>query len=535
MPRFARLRRIVCARRCFAVAAAAVGLTLLVSPDLLAEDWPTYRRDNDRSGSTLEKIGGPLHLQWTYSPPALPRRAWSEAGGRTMEGHIIKDRVRYDDAFQPVVVGQRVYFGSTADDQVHCLDLTSGKTLWSFFTGAPVRLAPTVYKKSIYFGSDDGFAYCLDAVSGKLIWKLRAGPADEWFLGRGQMVSRWPIRTGVLVDNDVAYFGAGIFPHEDVYLHAVDAKTGEVVWTRDDISENDAARDDLSPQGYLLASKTQIFVPSGRSMPATFDRKDGILLHKKTYSWRSTAGGVVGGTRALLADGQIYSGGAHHLLAIAQDDGDVGFGWFEGRQMVVSGDEAAIATGTAIARIDRMKYAVNSRRTHKIEMDLYSLSRSLRSAKGDKATEIRAKMKALQTEQKELASVGVTWQKPNEHDASLLMTGDMIISGGNGEVFGYNLETGEQTLKLAVDGEARGLIFANENLVVSTTTGQVFCFGAGEPGDTALAKAKKYPNPYAEDDASKLVSDAADQIVKETGVTRGFCPGRRQRRRTPCL
>ena len=523
MPRFARLRRIVCARRCFAVAAAAVGLTLLVSPDLLAEDWPTYRRDNDRSGSTLEKIGGPLHLQWTYSPPALPRRAWSEAGGRTMEGHIIKDRVRYDDAFQPVVVGQRVYFGSTADDQVHCLDLTSGKTLWSFFTGAPVRLAPTVYKKSIYFGSDDGFAYCLDAVSGKLIWKLRAGPADEWFLGRGQMVSRWPIRTGVLVDNDVAYFGAGIFPHEDVYLHAVDAKTGEVVWTRDDISENDAARDDLSPQGYLLASKTQIFVPSGRSMPATFDRKDGILLHKKTYSWRSTAGGVVGGTRALLADGQIYSGGAHHLLAIAQDDGDVGFGWFEGRQMVVSGDEAAIATGTAIARIDRMKYAVNSRRTHKIEMDLYSLSRSLRSAKGDKATEIRAKMKALQTEQKELASVGVTWQKPNEHDASLLMTGDMIISGGNGEVFGYNLETGEQTLKLAVDGEARGLIFANENLVVSTTTGQVFCFGAGEPGDTALAKAKKYPNPYAEDDASKLVSDAADQIVKETGVTRGFC------------
>ena len=523
MPRFARLRMNVFARHCFAVMAAAVGLTLLASPDLLAEDWPTYRRDNNRSGSTSEKIGGLVSLKWAYSPPAPPRRAWSEAGGRTMEGHIIKDRVRYDDAFQPVVVGQRVYFGSTADDQVHCLDLTSGKTLWTFFTGAPVRLAPTVYKKSIYFGSDDGFAYCLDAASGELIWKLRAGPSDEWFLGRGQMVSRWPIRTGILVDNDIAYFGAGIFPHEDVYLHAVDAMTGEVVWTRDDISESDAARDDLSPQGYLLASKNQLFVPSGRSMPATFDRKDGVLLHKKTYSWRSTAGGVVGGTRALLADGQIYSGGAHHLLAIAEEDGAVGFGWFEGRQMVVSGDEAAIATGTAIARIDRMKYAVNSRRTHQLEMDLYSLSRSLRGAKGDKATEIRAKMKTLQAEQKELASVGVTWQKPNEHDASLLMTGDTIISGGNGEVFGYDLETGEQTLKLSVDGEARGLIFANGNLIVSTTTGQVFCFGAGKQADTPLAEVKKYPNPYADDDAAKLVSDAADQIVKEAGITRGFC------------
>tara|TARA_R110002072_G_scaffold287242_2_gene452716 strand:+ start:49309 stop:53232 length:3924 start_codon:yes stop_codon:yes gene_type:complete len=502
---------------------AAVAFVLLAMPKLFANDWPTYRQDNDRSGSTSEKIGGPLSLKWTYSPPAPPRRAWSEAGGRTMEGHLIQDRVRYDDAFQPVVVGQRVYFGSTADDQLHCMDLASGKTLWTFFTGAPVRLAPTVSGNAIYFGSDDGFAYSLDAENGALIWKLRAGPSDEWFLGRGQMVSRWPIRTGVLVDDGVAYFGAGIFPHEDVYLHAVDAKTGEVVWTRDDISENDAARDDLSPQGYLLASKAQLFVPSGRSMPATFDRSNGVLLHKKTYSWRSTAGGVVGGTRALLADGQIYSGGAHHLLAIAQDDGDVGFGWFEGRQMVVSGDEAAIATGTAIARIDRMKYAVNSRRTHKIEMDLYSLSRSLRSAKGDKADEIREKIKKLQAEQKELAAVGVIWQKPNEHDAALLMTGDSIISGGNGEVFGYDRESGNETLKLSVDGEARGLVFANGNLLVSTTTGQVFCFGPGELKETPLAEAKKYPNPYAENDEAKLISGAAKQIVKKTGITRGFC------------
>lgn len=523
MPRSPRFRWNILSRQLLIMSAAVVPFALLSGPSLFAEDWPTYRRDNNRSGSTPEKIGGPLHLQWTYSPPAPPRRAWSEATGRTIEGHLIKGRVRYDDAFQPVVVGQCVYFGSTADDQVHCLNLTSGETLWTFFTGAPVRLAPTVYKDSIYFGSDDGFAYCLDATTGKLIWKLRAGSSDEWFLGRGQMISRWPVRTGVLVDNDIAYFGAGIFPHEDVYLHAVDAKTGEVVWTRDDISENDAARDDLSPQGYLLASKAQLFVPSGRSMPATFDRTNGVLLHKKTYSWRSTAGGVVGGTRALLADGQIYSGGAHHLLAIAQDDGDVGFGWFEGRQMVVSGDEAAIATGTAIARIDRMEYAVNSRRTHQIEMDLYSLSRSLRSAKGEKATEIRAKMKTLQSEQKELAAVGVIWQKPNEHDAALLMTGNAIVSGGNGEVFGYDRESGEQTLKLPVEGEARGLVYANGNLIVSTTTGQVYCFGPGEPADTPLVSAKEYPNPYAEHDAAELISKAADQIISESEITRGFC------------
>jgi hypothetical protein len=320
-----------------------------------------------------------------------------------------------------------------------------------------------------------------------------------------------------------AYFGAGIFPHEDVYLHAVDAKTGEVVWTRDDISEQDAGRDDLSPQGYLLASKAQLFVPSGRSMPATFDRKDGVLLHKKTYSWRSTAGGVVGGTRALLADGQIYSGGAHHLLAIAQENGAVGFGWFEGRQMVVSGDEAAIATGTAIARIDRLKYAVNSRKTHQLEMDIYSLSGSLRSATGEKADGIREKMKAAQAELKELSAVGVIWQKPSEDDAALLMTGDMIISGSKDSVHGYDRETGELTLNLTADGEARGLVFANGRLIVSTTTGQVMCFGPEPALEIGDPIARQYPNPYPDDEISKQCHAAAAEIVSETGITRGFC------------
>ena len=529
MPRFARLRLNFFTGRLLAMAAAVFAITLLSVSNLLAEDWPTYRRDNDRSGSTPEKVNGPLHLQWTYAPPAPPRRAWSEAGGRTIEGHLIKDRVRYDDAFQPVVVGQRVYFGSTADDQVHCLDLSTGNELWSFFTGAPVRLAPTVYENSIYFGSDDGFAYCLDAKTGSLIWKLRAGPSDEWFLGRGQMVSRWPVRTGVLIDDGVAYFGAGIFPHEDVYLHAVDAKTGEVVWTRDDISENDAARDDLSPQGYLLASEKQLFVPSGRSMPATFNRADGVLLHKKTYSWRSTAGGVVGGTRALLADGQIYSGGAHHLLAIAQDDGAVGFGWFEGRQMVVSGDEAAITTGTAIARIDRLKYAINSRKTHQLEMDIYSLSSALRSAKGDKADEIREKIKTAQAQAKELSTVGIIWQKPSEDDAALLMTGDMIISGGKNHVQGYRREDGTEAFRLEVEGEARGLIFANGRLLVSTTTGQVFCFGPNELsigellGRGVVSGPGGIVHPLHDSQGTKLYREAAAEIVKETGITKGFC------------
>ena len=37
------------------------------------------------------------------------------------------------------------------------------------------------------------------------------GPKDDRLLARGEMISRWPVRTGVLVDGDIAYFGTGIF------------------------------------------------------------------------------------------------------------------------------------------------------------------------------------------------------------------------------------------------------------------------------------------------------------------------------------
>ena len=34
------------------------------------------------------------------------------------------------------------------------------------------------------------------------------------------MISLWTVRTGVLVDKGVAYFGAGVFPGEGLYLYA---------------------------------------------------------------------------------------------------------------------------------------------------------------------------------------------------------------------------------------------------------------------------------------------------------------------------
>ncbi|MDZ4686257.1 MAG: PQQ-binding-like beta-propeller repeat protein, partial [Planctomycetaceae bacterium] len=187
-----------------------------------AVDWPTDGGSNARLQSSTERLADSLPLRWTYQAPAAPKLAWSSAEGRTMEGKLMGSRIRFDDAFRTVIVEGRVYFGSTVDHQLHCRDLATGQKLWTFYTGGPIRLAPTVADGRAYFGSDDGRVYCVDAVTGTLVWQRQAAPREEWLLARGEMISKWPVRTGVLLHNGVAYFGAGIFPHEDVYLTGVD-------------------------------------------------------------------------------------------------------------------------------------------------------------------------------------------------------------------------------------------------------------------------------------------------------------------------
>ncbi|MCH2591319.1 MAG: PQQ-binding-like beta-propeller repeat protein, partial [Planctomycetales bacterium] len=252
-------------------------LVLSATSPVSAEDWPTYRHDATRAGATGETLAWPLTSQWTYRTPVPLRTAWSGAEGRSVEGKDLHDRVRFDDALHVAVVKGRVYFGSSVDHRVPCVDAVTGRTVWTAFTDAPFRLAPTVAEGRVYIGSEDGYAWCLDAPTGHVLWRLRLGPADERIVARGEMISRWPVRTGILVEDGVAYFGAGIFPHENVYLSAVDAKTGKPIWRNDQVSHANAGRADLSPQGYLLATKAALYFPSGRSRPSAVNRKTGKI------------------------------------------------------------------------------------------------------------------------------------------------------------------------------------------------------------------------------------------------------------------
>ena len=158
------------------------------------KEWTTFRSDNRQSGITAAMIKTPVALIWIYTPAHRPRPAWS-APAEELE------RAHFDKAYHVVVSDETVFYGSGVDNKIYAIDAATGTEKWTFFSEGPVRCAPTIWKNRLFFGSDDGYVYCLSARNGKLVWKFRAGPSDEKVLGNGRMISRWPVRTNVIVDD----------------------------------------------------------------------------------------------------------------------------------------------------------------------------------------------------------------------------------------------------------------------------------------------------------------------------------------------
>ncbi len=256
-------------------AVAAVCFTILSAS---AGDWPMWRHDVLRSGTTPEELADELHLQWTRElPPSSV--AWPN-----------ETRLQFDASIEPVVLGKRLFVGSSVDGSLRAIDTESGSELWRFYSDGPVRLAPVAWRDTVCFGSDDGFLYSLDGAKGKLRWKVRGAPderGDYRQLGNNRLVSLWPVRGGPVIRDGIVYFGAGIWPSMGVFLKAVDADTGGVKWVNGDINYLSKVRLDhnlleeaaLSPQGYCLFADGKVVVPNGRSMPARFNPQTGELLY----------------------------------------------------------------------------------------------------------------------------------------------------------------------------------------------------------------------------------------------------------------
>ncbi len=253
----------------------AFSLSLVLAGSMLAtltaDDWPTWRYDAGRTAMTPMPLEEELQVVWSRQLPA-PRPAFEQA------------RLQFDRNDEPVVLGKRLFVGSTQSDHVTAYDTDTGEILWRFYAQGPVRLAPVAWRDRVYFGSDDGHLYCLDAAEGTLIWKFRAGPSNRKVLGNQRLISMWPVRGGPVLRDGRIYFAAGVWSMEGVFVYALDAEDGQVIWRNDrgsfihGVHPHDAtAMGGLTPQGYLVIEDDDLVVPCGTAYPARFDRTTGEL------------------------------------------------------------------------------------------------------------------------------------------------------------------------------------------------------------------------------------------------------------------
>ena len=475
----------------------SVALTLclaLTASPAAASDWPTFRKDIRRSGITDEQLALPLTPVWTFQAPFPPKPAYAHGYPRSTnwEGGVEKRRIDFDRADSVVVAGGKTYFGSVGDGKIYCLDAASGKVLWTFMTGGPVRLAPTVADGRLYAGSDDGNVYCLDAGAGSLVWKFRAAPEDHRVIGNGYLISLWPVRTGVLVEKGIAYFGAGIFATEGVFLYAVDARTGRLIWKNDREGERRMAQ--ICPQGYLLATAERLVVPMARLAPGIYDKKTGEFLFRLSVYYG-------GGTFAALRDDLLYTGweGAHCFPiagpVLPNNHGtSESLGSFPGGQLVVTADtvySCGLPKGAGTSG------AVSARKW----------------APGPGATE-----KDKRLGKKDLkGKTGAEWSNDFKKAESIILAGATIFAGGANEVVAIGAKSGKTLWTGKVSGTAMSLTVSGGRLYVSTDKGKIICF-VGK-GGAAKAAATKKPAVVVSPQAKR----AADTILKLAPATKkGF-------------
>jgi len=236
----------------------AASFAALLPAAAFGDDWPTWRHDNARSGMTKQTLTLPLQQRWVHKGRHAPRPAWPPPAKHDFWHNKtnLPPRVTFDRAYHVVAAGGRVFFGTSADDKVICLDAKTGKTKWTFFAEGPVRLAPAIADGKVYFGSDDGHAYCLNAEDGSLIWKHNAAGTNRRIPGNGRMISVHPVRSGIMIVDGTAHLTAGLFPNQGVFRIALDAATGKPI-SREPIK--------ISPQGYLQLLGDTIHVPTGRT------------------------------------------------------------------------------------------------------------------------------------------------------------------------------------------------------------------------------------------------------------------------------
>ncbi len=434
--------------------------------------WSTYRGGNTRGSYLAANLPTDLQLIWQHVPAQPPRPAWPAParGSYWQELSKISPRVVDDHTFHPVLANDAVLFGSSADDSVYCLELTTGRMRWRLTSDGPVRYAPCVVGNQVLVGSDDGCVYCVNLANGQIIWKRQLAPQNRMIPGNGRLISPWPVRTNVAVADGVAYVGAGLYPSQGVYVHAFEAASGKRLWRK---------KIDYTVHGYLLISQDQLIVPTGRSTPIVLHRSDGRFLTQLPGS---------PGSYAVVTDSSVLSGRGN--------DGTLGAADVASHESLVS------VPAQHVCVTPQQSYLLGRNQLVAVDLPRFmQLSRQLNSqtARQAKLTEQLEKLRQSPTAdtakierdesllQRLTEDIGVLqsqrkacrlWDVAASHQSCLAACENMLVLGGAGVIELRDRTDGQLLSNLTIAGQALGVAMSERYLVVTTDAGSIYCFGA---------------------------------------------------------
>jgi len=456
---------------------ALLCLVLLAGCSILsngsAADWPMWRCNANRGADTPHGLPPALHLLWVREYPRLAT-AWTD-----------QPRLRFDKAYSPVVMGKTMFVGSSRNDSIRALDTETGAERWTFYADGPVRFAPVAWRGKLYFACDDGHLYCLNAAKGTVLWKFRGGPDDRKVIGNHRLISAWPVRGAPALIDGKVYFAAGVWPFMGIFIYALDAETGKVVWSNDSTGSmytlrphHSPAFSGLAPQGYLAAVGDDLLVPNGRTTVARMNRKTGELVyHHATGS------------------------GTYHLAAAGRFFFNAGT-LFETK----TGKPLNLRSNYGLVITDKMICA-----TGPFSVRAYDIA-------GVAVKEVEDRWRRVRS----VIDVKRRWRVLlPQYVASLIKAGSRLYAGGRDLLVAIDLPK-EGGPKISWRGQVEGtvveLLAADAKLFAVTLEGRIHCFGAKE------APPKKYPlrNTSPARPADEWTGKAR-AVLKAAGVSEGYC------------
>ncbi|MEJ2252043.1 MAG: PQQ-binding-like beta-propeller repeat protein [Candidatus Lokiarchaeota archaeon] len=185
----------------------------------------------------------------------------------------------------PVIANEMLYFGDF-NGTIYCLNANSGIKLWNFTTGDKVFSSPAVWNGMVYVGSDDNNTYCLNATTGKLLWKyVTSGPI---------------VRSSPVITNGMVYIGSS-----DNNTYCLNATTGALIWNY--TTGGPITFGPVVAQGMIFV--TSFSIPSSQESPGHYDTKiycfnafNGSLI------WKNTIIGGFPSSFPSVAYGRVYIG-----------------------------------------------------------------------------------------------------------------------------------------------------------------------------------------------------------------------------------